>query len=78
MHHFVPPFSNIERIVVSICVDHCFCSCLLAGLNKVSMHSYAQETWPFRDTKSLEFQLIGCQIRELLERYNFEKLQSFH
>lgn len=79
MHYVVLPFSNIEYIVVSICVvisNYCFCSCFLAGLNRVSMHSYAQETWLSRDIESLEFQLIGCQIQELLERYNLE-VQSF-
>lgn len=57
--------------------NHCFRSCLLAGLSRVSMHSYALETWLSRDIGSLEFQLIGCLIQELLERYNLEKFNLF-
>lgn len=33
------------------------------------MHSYVHGTWLFRDIGSLEFQLIGYQIREWLARY---------
>ena len=76
----VLPCSIIGNMDVPICVvmsNHYFCSCLLAGLSRVSMHSYAQETWLSRDIESLEFQSIGCQIQVLLERYDFEKIDLF-
>lgn len=42
---------------------------LFSGWNKVYMLSYVQGTWLFHGARSLEFQLIGYWIQELLARY---------